>query len=127
MPDYRRLKVWERSHQAVLDIYAATAKFPAMERFGLTAQLRRAAISVPSNIAEGTGRRGDGEFRRFLTFALGSAHELEYQLLVARDLGFLADADYQRLAGKVFEVGRMLNGLIARLDRPGGKDRKRAA
>jgi four helix bundle protein len=125
--DYRRLKVWEKSHHAVLGIYAATAKFPATERFGLTAQLRRAAISVPSNIAEGTGRRGTGEFRRFLTFALGSAHDLEYQLLLARDLGFLTGPDYQRLAGKIFEVGRMLNGLITRLDGPGGKDRKRAA
>jgi four helix bundle protein len=130
MADYRRLKVWEIAHRNVLDVYAVTARFPAPERYGLTAQLRRAVISVPSNIAEGTGRRGDGDFKRFLAIALGSNLEFEYQLLVSRDLGFLSEADHQKIAGQVASVSRMLNALMARLEkgsRKGGVDKKRAA
>ena len=130
MADYRRLKVWEISHSNVLEVYAVTARFPAPERYGLTAQLRRAAISVPSNIAEGTGRRGDGDFKRFLAIALGSNLEFEYQLLVSHDLGFLSEADHNKIAGQVASVSRMLNALIARLDkgpRKGVPDKKRAA
>jgi four helix bundle protein len=120
MPDYRRLKVWEKAHETVLRVYAASTRFPSVERFGLTAQIRRAAVSVPSNIAEGSGRRGDGDFRRFVAFALGSSHELEYQLLLARELGYLKDADHAELSGRVVEVGRMLSALLARL-RPSSK------
>ena len=121
MPDYRRLKVWEKSHQLVLDVYAVTAKFPVVERYGLTAQLRRGAISVPSNIVEGAGRRGDGDFRRFLAIALGSCAEVEYQLLLARDLGMLQPADHERLTGQISEIGRMLSALIAKINKTGGK------
>ena len=111
MPDYRRLKVWEKSHQLVLALYAATAKFPAAERYGLTAQLRRGGVSIPSNIVEGCGRRGDGEFKRFLSIALGSAAEVEYQLLLALDLGLLSTDAHARLTGQISEVGRMLSAL----------------
>ena len=111
MPDYRRLKVWEKSHQLVLALYAATAKFPVAERYGLTSQLRRGAVSIPSNIVEGCSRRGDGEFRRFLSIALGSAAEVEYQLLLALDLGFLSSDAHERLTMQASEVGRMLSAL----------------
>lgn len=125
MADFRRLKVWERAHRVVLEVYAVSARFPAAERYGLTAQLRRTAISVPSNIAEGCGRRGDGDFGRFLAIAHGSSQEFEYQLLLARDLGFLSEADHERVAGQVFEIGRMLNGLIAKVGRRRTEGRQR--
>ncbi len=121
MPDYRRLKVWEKSHQLALDVYAVSTKFPVAERYGLTAQLRRGAVSVPSNIVEGTGRRGDGDFRRFLAIALGSCAEVEYQLLLSRDLGMLPEADHSRMTGQVSEIGRMLSALIARVNKSSGK------
>jgi len=115
MPDYHRLKVWEKSHRFVVAIYAATVKFPVEERYGLTAQLRRGSVSIPSNIVEGAGRRGDGEFKRFLSIAMGSVAEVEYQLLLSRDLGFLAPADHKRLTEQVGEIGRMLSALQAKV------------
>lgn len=111
MPDYRRLKVWEQSHQLVLELYAATSKFPVAERYGLTSQLRRGAVSIPSNIVEGCSRRGDGEFKRFLAIALGSVAEVEYQLLLARDLTFLPTDAHEPLTTQASEVGRMLGAL----------------
>jgi four helix bundle protein len=111
MPDYHRLTVWKKSHDLVLAVYAATARFPSAERYGLTSQVRRGAVSIPSNIVEGCSRRGDGEFKRFLSIALGSAAEVEYQLLLARDLGFLPPEAHERLTSQVSEVGRMLGAL----------------
>jgi four helix bundle protein len=107
--------VWEKSHPLVLAVYSAASKFPRDESFGLTSQVRRAATSIPSNIAEGCGRSGDGELRRFLFIAMGSANELEYQLLLARDLEYLQGSDYEALSGALNEVKRMLSGLIDRL------------
>jgi len=98
-----------------LTVYSATASFPREETYGLTSQVRRSAISIPTNIAEGCGRDGHPDFARFLTIALGSASELEYQLLLARDLQLLADSDHARLCLDVAEVKRMLTGLIQRL------------
>jgi four helix bundle protein len=99
MKDFRQLKVWEEAHQLVLAIYAATAGFPSEERFGLTFQIRRASASIPTNIAEGCGRVGDGEFQRFLQIAMGSVSEVDYQLLLARDLGFVNGRKYGELNG----------------------------
>jgi four helix bundle protein len=87
--DFRELKVWERSHRLVQDLYDATGNFPREETYGLTAQLRRCSASIPANIAEGCGRSGDAELGRFMLIAMGSASELEYHLLLARDLGYL--------------------------------------
>jgi four helix bundle protein len=87
--DYRHLKVWEKAHQLTLAVYKATVPFPKDELYGLTSQIRRACTSIPANIAEGCGRDGDAEFARFLRIAMGSASELDYHLLLARDLGFL--------------------------------------
>ena len=90
---FRDLKVWEKSHSLALAAYDATANFPKQEMFGLVSQIRRCASSIPANIAEGCGRRGNGEFHRFLQIAMGSASELEYHLLLSRDLKFL-DAEF---------------------------------
>ena len=105
-------KVWQKAHQLTLAVYRATAAFPKMESFGLVQQMRRAAASVPTNIAEGTGRGSDADFARFLWMANGSVKELDYQLLLSFDLGYVPDAEYQQLLTHVTEVKRMLAALI---------------
>jgi four helix bundle protein len=115
MQDFRNLKVWEKSHQLVLAVYRATAGFPREELYGLTNQVRRCAVSVPSNVAEGCGRGTDADFRRFLQMAVGSASEMDYQLLLARDLGYLPADQQAALAGSIAEVKRMLAALMQRL------------
>ena len=115
MRDFRTLKVWEKSHKLVLEVYRATADWPDSERYGLISQVRRAAASIPSNIAEGCGRDTEAELARFLVIAMGSASELEYQLLLARDLGFLDTASHANVDERVTEVKRMLTGFIKRL------------
>jgi four helix bundle protein len=109
---FRNLVVWQASMTLVEEIYRTTATFPAHERFGLTAQLRRAGVSVPSNIGEGKRRKKQRVFLHHLDIALGSQGEIEVQLEIAKRVGFLLDADYQRMQLQVEEVGRMLNGLI---------------
>ena len=116
MQDFRKLVVWQKSHKITLRVYAESAKLPAGIGWALQSQLIRAATSVPANIAEGCGRAGDRDFRRFLRHSLGSACELEYHLLLARDLGFLPRGVYNSLAPQVVEVKRMLTGLIRRLN-----------
>ena len=103
MQDFRDLKVWEKSHQFVLSVYGATSSFPREEMYGLTSQLRRAAVSVPTNIAEGCGRGTDADFARFLQIAMGSACEADYLLLLSRDLKYLAQERYQAFASAVSE------------------------
>src|SRR5689334_12089886 len=98
MRDFRQLAVWEKSHLLTLNVYTATALFSRDELYSLTSQVRRSATSIPSNIAEGCGRDGDAELGRFLGIALGSASELEYQLLLAHDLGYLTDNSYEELS-----------------------------
>ena len=98
-----------------LDIYRASKSFPRDEMYGLTSQMRRASVSIGANIAEGTCRRGDVDFARFLQIAVGSASEVEYHLLLARDLNLLALADYQRLSEEAVEVKRMLASLMQKL------------
>ncbi len=115
MRDFRELKVWEKAHQLALAIYRVTSKFPKDELYSLTSQMRRASASIPTNIAEGCGRDGQTELARFCQIAMGSASELEYQLLLARDLGFLNDSGYPELAASVTEVKRMLTAFIQRL------------
>jgi four helix bundle protein len=122
MGNFHQLQVWQKAHSLTLDIYHATENFPRHEMFGLTSQVRRASASIAANIAEGTGRGGDREFTRFLTIALGSAAELEYHLLLAHDLNYFSDQDYNTLAKSASEVQRMLRRLhssIAVIDRNG--------
>jgi four helix bundle protein len=116
MKDFRDLKVWEKSHALVLACYDATKPFPREEVFGLISQIRRAASSIPANIAEGCGRRGNAELHRFLQMAMGSANELEYHLLLSKDLGYLKLDSHQRLQPQVEEVKRMLASLIRKVD-----------
>lgn len=115
MQNFRDLKVWAKAHALTLAIYSGTESFPAAERYGLTSQMRRAAASIPANIAEGAVRSSDADFARFLQIALGSASELEYLALLARDLKLLPSKSYDQLIDSVREVKRMLTALIARL------------
>jgi len=115
MKDFRELKVWGKAHQLTLDVYKTTVDFPRDELYGLISQIRRAASSIPTNIAEGCGRGSDDDFRRFLQIAMGSASELEYHLLLAYDLQYLTEADYQRLQTGTIEVKRMLVALIVKI------------
>src|SRR5919198_5099214 len=118
MGDFHDLAVWQKAHALVLDVYRATASFPGEEVYGLTSQLRRASSSIPANIAEGCGRRRDAELVRFSQIALGSANELEYHLLLARDLGYLGTPDYLRLAESTKQLKRMLTSLTQTLGAP---------
>jgi four helix bundle protein len=115
MKDFKELKVWAKAHEVTLLVYDETRTFPREEVYGLTSQIRRAAASVAANIVEGCGRRSDGEFKRFLQIARGSACELEYHLLLARDLKFLNEDSFRKLDGLVVEVQRMLTSLVQRL------------
>jgi four helix bundle protein len=114
--DFRELKVWQKAHGLTLLIYKVTATFPREEVYGLTSQTRRACASIPANIAEGCGRKGDAEFGRFLQIAMSSACELEYHLLLAHDLSFASSAHYERLSADVTEVKRMLTALLQKLN-----------
>ncbi len=112
MHDFRDLKVWAKAHELALGVYGTTRDFPREELFGLTSQLRRAASSIDANIAEGCGRRSDGELTRFLHIARGSAVELENHLLLARDLHYLADIKCSEFVKRVDEVERMLTAFV---------------
>jgi len=109
------LKVWEKAHQLTLEVYRATAGFPREEAYGLTSQIRRASSSIGANLAEGCGRSGDTEFARFCSIARGSASELEYHLLLAKDLQFLPASLHEKLAADAVEIKRMLTALIQKL------------
>ena len=110
-PTYRDLKAWQKAMQPVTAIYASTQEFPKAETYGLTGQMRRAAVSIPSNIAEGQGRRLEGDFQYFLRNARGSLLELETQVLIAQNLRYLSQAQAEMLLALCSEVGRILNGL----------------
>ena len=111
MQDFRKLKVWNMAHSFALNVYGATKGFPSVERFGLTTQLRKAAVSIASNLAEGCGRDSTGSFASFVQIASGSACEAEYQVLLARDLGYLKNDEHTRLSQQVAQVQRMLTSL----------------
>jgi four helix bundle protein len=115
MQDFRKLRVWEQSHDLVLRVYRASHGFPKREMYGVTGQMRRAAASVPANIAEGCGRRSNAELAQYLSIAMGSATELQYHLLLARDLALLVPEEYAVLDSRVAEVQMMLAALIRRL------------
>ena len=115
MRDFKELKVWEKAHLLTLSVYKATATFPRDELYGLTSQIRRSSASISANIAEGCGRSGEPELARFFHIAMGSASELEYHLLLARDLTFLNGLTYEHLEKKVTEIKRMLTSFIQKL------------
>lgn len=116
MKDFRNLKVWARAHALTLNIYKATSAFPRQELYGLTSQMRRCSASIPANIAEGCGKKGNNEFQRFLQIASGSASELDYHLLLARDLNFLKQDEYFQLFAELSECRRMLTALLQKVD-----------
>lgn len=115
MRDFRTLQVWQKAHQLTLEVYRHTAGFPREELYGLTGQMRRSCSSIAANLAEGCGRNGEAELARFCSIALGSASELEYHLLLARDLKFVNAIDYERLDESATELKRMLTALILKL------------
>lgn len=112
MKTHKDLDVWKRAVDLVATIYKTTSSFPKEEIYGLTSQIRRAAVSVPSNIAEGAARNHDNEFRQFLYIALGSSAELDTQLIIANRLGFVDDEKTQELMTELNSISRMLQGLI---------------
>lgn len=115
MQNFRSLRVWEKSHRLTLDVYSGSKAFPREEVYGLTSQMRRASASIGMNIAEGCCRKGNVEMARFLQMAMGSASELEYQLLLAYDLDYLRNPVYERLAAQAVEVKRMLSSLMQKV------------
>ena len=117
--DFHELKVWQKAHQLTLAVYRITAAFPREERYGLTSQLRRACSSIAANLAEGCGRNGDAEFARFCSMAMGSASEMEYHLLLARDLKLIKPQDYVGLNQRATELKRMLTALMHKLNADG--------
>ena len=112
MKSHKDLIVWQKSMDHVAAIYVATKAFPNEELFGIVSQMRRAAVSIPSNIAEGYGRLYDKETVKFLSNALGSASELETQLIISKDLGYLLIEDFRKLINQIEEIIRMLSALI---------------
>jgi four helix bundle protein len=114
---YRELIAWQKAMDLVMRIYEATRAFPRQEIYGLTSQLRRAAVSVPSNIAEGQGRHSTKSFIYFLSIAYGSLQEIETQIILATRLGYLTDEQETRLLAQCAEVGKLLNGLTNALRR----------
>lgn len=124
MQDFRELKVWQKAHRLVLDIYVLTDGFPKSEQFGLTSQLRRAAASIAANIVEGRGSGSEIQFRRHLRIALASAFEVEYFLLLAGDLKFGNRAAIENDMALVAEVRRMLQGLMKTLTAATPKKKK---
>ena len=117
---YRELKVWQKGRLLVKCVYELTARFPKEERYGLVAQMRRAAVSVPSNIAEGQARQGTGEFLMFLSHASGSLAELDTQLLLSVDLAMASDAEIRPCASLIEELQRMLSAMRRSLQRNRG-------
>lgn len=115
MQSFRNLKVWEKAHSLALEVYNLSRAFPREKLHGLTSQMRRASVSIGANIAEGCCRKGDLELSCFRQIAMGSASELEYELLCTKELKFLDTPDFQQLEREVTEVKRMLASLICNL------------
>ena len=111
MPNYKELIAWQKAMELVVQIYKATTGFPSCEQFGLTNQIRRAAVSIPSNIAEGQGRKSPNDFIRFLNIAQGSLQEVETQTLIAQRLNYLSESIVLGLTNRCEEVAKILNGL----------------
>ncbi len=115
MQDFRKLKVWEKSHQLTLDVYRVTLHFPNHELLGLTNQLRRSVASIPANIAEGCGRSTSKEMKQTFNITRGSATEAEYHLLLAHQLDYISNLDYERLNAEIIEIKRMLSALMTKV------------
>jgi four helix bundle protein len=115
MNNFRELKVWQKSVDLVVEIYKITKSFPESERFNLTTQMQRCGTSIPSNIAEGAGRISAALFKNFLTISLGSAYELETQLIISKKLDYITDDVYDVIQKQITEIQRMLFGLIGTL------------
>lgn len=115
MRDFKKIQVWQKAHTFVLSVYKTTEHFPREELFGLTSQIRRAATSIPTNIAEGAGRETQQEFVRFIHIATGSASEVEHQLLLAHELGYISKPNCQKLNTDINEIQKMLHGFAKAL------------
>lgn len=115
MHDYKKLNVWKESIELITEVYKTTSKFPSTEKFGLVSQINRCAVSIASNIAEGAGRNTDGEFRQFLGTAKGSSYELETQLIVSNNLGYISSEELNDLMEKLGYVQKMIHNLIKSL------------
>lgn len=115
MRDFKKLEIWEKAHKLTLDVYNLTRNFPKEEIFGLTSQMRRAASSIEFNLAEGCGRVSEKELGRFSIISMGSASELENQILLSHDLEYLSESDYSQLYDKTIEVKKMLSSFIVSL------------
>ena len=112
MRNFHELTVWQKSHQLILKIYLTTRNFPKEEVYGLISQMRRSSSSIPTNIAEGCGRNSNPEMKRFLTISTGSTSELEYQLLLARDLNYISEINYKELSDLSIEIRKMIYSFI---------------
>lgn len=116
MKSFKDLTVWEKSHELVQEVYRLTSSFPESEKYGLTSQIKRSVISIPSNIAEGCGRSSDSDFARFLHISMASASEFQYQFLLAHDLEYLTKAEYESLNTQIEDIKKMLSSLINTLN-----------
>lgn len=117
MRNYQDLQVWAKAHSLTLDLYRTSRAFPKEEIYGVTSQVRRAALSIGANLAEGCGRRTSSELARFVRIALGSASELDYHLLMCRDLGFLKSEDFDRFKENLTEVRKMLTSFLSSVEK----------
>ncbi len=115
MRNFQELIVWQKAHQLTLKIYSVTSSFPTAEVYGLTSQIRRSCSSIPTNIAEGCGRHTNPDLKRFLTIASGSCSELEYQLILSKDLSFISLPIFQELTEELIEIRKMLFSFISKL------------
>jgi four helix bundle protein len=118
MQNYKNLSVWQKAHRLAVDIYMLTDSFPSKEIYGLTSQMRRCSVSIPANIAEGCGRNGKAEMARFLHISTGSAFELEYYLLLAGDLNYISENQFNVYNDKVAEIKRMVSALSKKIKTP---------
>ena len=116
MRNYRDLKTWHKAHKLTLELYKASRQFPKEKMYGLTSQLRRSASSIGANLAEGCGRQTNAEFARFVRISMGSASELDYHLLLSRDLGFLEADAYEHASKSLIEVRKMLASLLSTVE-----------
>jgi four helix bundle protein len=115
MQDFTQLAVWQKAHNLTINIYKLTFNIPSEEKFGLISQIRRASVSIESNVAEGCGRDSDKEFARFINISMGSSFELRCQLLIVKDLGYIKLDQCQLLESKILEINKMLGGLLKKL------------
>jgi four helix bundle protein len=115
MQDFKKLQVWQKGHSLTKEIYLSTSKFPKEELYGITSQLRRSMLSIPTNIAEGVGRGSDVDFKRFLQIAFGSASEAEYLILISKELKYLTQEEAISFEHQIIEIKKMLSSLIIKL------------